>query len=304
LIAISRHLQNGFGLYKKTGGSRRFASIGTSIMPSFLGALTSKVTRVVAAAGIFLCADAIWTKRATAIEKLKVVRGVLILEGNIETGDYIAVRNFLSESSNFKKMSGEVFLASPGGHVIEALKIGYLIRHLRLSTDAPSRPPPTVRNSGSEIIHPSDLTNPRNYQCVSACFLLYVAGIYREFIWAGRLGIHYLQIKHVPVGVTEKDISMAKVEMRNTLRRYFEEMNVPNKFLNLMYSTPPNEVRWISQREFNAELNGYIPEVRALLDAKCSARQRAEHSSELRQCVAQLKTELRTEAWRKIFNRD
>jgi hypothetical protein len=201
-------------------------------------------------------------------------------------------------------MSGEVFLASQGGNVFEALEIGYLIRRLQLSTDAPSRPPPTVRSSGSEVIHPSDLADPKHYQCTSACFLLYIAGVYRDFIWAGRLGIHHPQIERKPVGATEKDISIAMVDMRNKLKRYFEDMNVPNKYLDLMYSVPPNEVRWVTQSEFNADLKGYIPEVQALLAAKCNARRGAEDSNEVHRCIAQVKTERRVEAWRRIFHRD
>jgi hypothetical protein len=109
-------------------------------MRFFCKAPTATVTRAVAAASILLWLGMLWTKPSVALEQLKVVRGVLILEGKIEPGDYISVHNFLSEASNFKKMTGEVFLASPGGNVSEALGIGYLIRHLRLSTDAPSRP--------------------------------------------------------------------------------------------------------------------------------------------------------------------
>jgi hypothetical protein len=272
-------------------------------MRFFCKAPTATVTRAVAAASILLWLGMFWTKPSVALEQLKVVRGVLILEGKIEPGDYISVHNFLSEASNFKKMTGEVFLASPGGNVSEALGIGYLIRHLRLSTDAPSRPPPTKRSSGSEVILSTDLTDRRHYQCVSACFLLYVAGVYRDFIWAGRLGIHH-PIQRKPVGATEKEASIAAVDMRNKLKSYFEEMNVPNKYLDLMYSVPPNEMRWITQSEFNADLNGYIPEVRLLLDARCNARVGAEQSNEIRRCVAQVKTELRMEAWRKIFRRD
>ena len=233
-----------------------------------------------------------------------MVRGVLILEGKIETGDYNTVRNFLREPSNLKKMTGEVFLASQGGNAFEALKIGYLIRHLQLSTDAPSRPPPTVRSSGSEIIRPFELVKPRNYLCTSACFLLYVAGVYRDFIWAGRLGIHQPQIEHKPIGVTESDVSIATADMRDKLKRYFEEMNVPNKYLDLMYSTPSNAVYWITQTEFDSDLKGYVPQLKSLLEAKCNLRLGAEQGSELHKCIVQTKTELRVEAWRTIFHPD
>jgi hypothetical protein len=263
----------------------------------------SPTANVVAAAGILLCSGMFGTKPSAAMENLKVVRGVLILEGKIEAGDYISVRNFLSDASNFKEMNGEVYLASQGGNLIEALRIGYLIRHLQLNTNAPSRTPRTIKDPGSEVIHPSDLANRQNYyRCTSACFLLYVAGVYRRE--AGLLGLHHPQIERVPVGATDKDISIAMVDIRDKLKSYFETMNVPNKYLDLMFSLPPNRLRWITQSEFDADLKGYVPEVRALLDAKCESRLEAEHLNEINGCIAQIKTELRSEAWRKIFQRD
>ena len=272
-------------------------------MRLFSKVATAKFTRGVATAGVLLCTGMLSAEPSAALE-INVVRGVLILEGKIASGDYITVRNFLSEPLNFQKMTGEVFLASQGGDVFEALKIGYLIRHLRLTTDAPSRPPPTVRSSRSEIIRPFDLVNPRNYQCTSACFFLYVAGVYRDFIWAGRLGIHHPQIEHKAIGATESDLSIATVDMRDKLKRYFEEMNVPNKYLDLMYSTPSNAVYWITQTEFDSDLKGYVPELKALLEARCNSRLGAEQGTEMQKCIVQSKTELRTKAWRTIFHRD
>ena len=273
-----------------------------NLMWSFWKNSTANAVCAVAFAGILLCL--LSSKPAAAIENLRVVRGVLILEGKIEAGDYTTVRNFLADDANFKKMNGAVFLASPGGNVLEALQIGYLIRRLGLSTDAPSRPPPTTRSSGGEIIHPPDLANQRQYLCTSACFLLYVAGIYREFIWAGRLGLHHPQLERKPIGATDNDIALATADMRNKLKDYFEQMNVPSKYMDLMYSTPPNEVRWITQDEINADLKGYIPEVRALLNTKCNLSPRAPDSPEMQKCIAQTKTELRNEAWRKLFRRN
>jgi len=234
---------------------------------------------------------------SAAIENLKVVRGVLILEGKIQAGDYVSVRSFLSETSNFEKMNGKVFLASQGGNADEALKIGYLIRHLRLSTDAPSHPPPS---GGSSVVLPIDLANSRNYQCASACFLLYVAGIYRNFIWAGRLGIHQPQVEIKPIGTAENDISMAADNLRKRIKLYLEEMNVPSRYFDLMYSVSPSEVYWLTQSELNSDLEGYVPEVRALLEARCNLAGQ-KRPDEIDRCVAQANAELRSEAWSKIF---
>src|ERR1017187_5955566 len=127
---------------------------------------------------------------AKALEELKVYRGVLVLEGKIVPGDYDKLRNFLGTKSNFDKISGGVFLASPGGNVAEAMRIGQLIRALRLSTDAPSGPPTGSPKFGESVIRPNNLVDQANYQCTSACFFIYVSGIYRNLSWAGRLGIH------------------------------------------------------------------------------------------------------------------
>ena len=260
---------------------------------------TTSLVYLRAVIGIILCV--LGVTPSIALDNLRVIRGVLILEGRIGSGDYATFRNFIGDPSNFNKMNGQIFLASPGGNVFEALQIGYLIRRLRLSTDVPSRPPPTVRSSGSEIIRPLDLTNPRNYLCTSACFLLYVAGIYREFVWAGRLGLHSPQMEHKPIGATANDIAVATAQMRDKLKEFFERMHVPTKYLDLMYSVPATDVRWITQTELNTDLKGYAPEIRMILDDKCKLSRETEESTETQKCVSQIKTELRNEAWKKIF---
>jgi hypothetical protein len=228
----------------------------------------------------------------------------LILEGRIDAGDYIVVRGFLRNESNFKKITNGVFLASPGGNVREALKIGYLIRALQLSTEAPSIPPREKRAIGSSAFSPGDLTNPQNFQCSSACFLIYVAGVERKLNWIGRLGVHqpYLQAK--PFGASEADTKIASIDMRGAIKVYLDKMDVSNKYLELIYSVPSNDVRWITQQEFDMDLRGYIPEVRALLQAKCGAPQEAEKSDKAPRCASSAMNELREEAWQKVFPRN
>ena len=133
----------------------------------------------------------IGAKPSNALEDLKVYRGVLVLEGKIVRGDYDKLRSFLGTKSNFDKISSGVFLASPGGNIAEAMKIGRLIRALRLSTDAPSGRPSGNPRFGESLIKPRHLTHPKtNYLCASACFFVYVAGVYRNPNWVGRMGIH------------------------------------------------------------------------------------------------------------------
>jgi hypothetical protein len=232
-----------------------------------------------------------------ALENLKVFRGALILEGKIDAGDYVVVRSFLRNESNFKKITNGVFLASPGGNVREALKIGYLIRALQLSTEAPSIPPREKRAIGSSAFSSGDLNNPQNFQCSSACFLIYVAGIERKLNWIGRLGVHQPRLQAKPIGASEADTKIASIDMRGAIKVYLDKMDVPSKYLELIYSVPSNDVRWITQQEFDADLRGYIPEVRILLQTKCNILQNTAG------CASHVTAELRAEAWQKMFAR-
>lgn len=265
-----------------------------------------------------------------ALEELKVYRGVLILEGKTVVGDYDKLRNFLGTQSNFEKISNGVFLASPGGNIAEAMRIGHLIRALRLSTDAPSGPPLGIPKFGESLIRPNNLVDPKtNYQCASACFLIYVSGVYRKLNWVGRLGVH----RPVRLESNSKKLTVDQEldltwRVRATVKKYLKEMNVPDKYVDLIYSVPPNEVRWITQNEFDSDLQGFIPELGNWVGPQCNPRPSEENVAfdELRrrsarlenaqasenekkvlrlekqfECWTKVKTELSNEAWRKLF---
>lgn len=268
-----------------------------------------------------------------ALEPIKVFRGVLVLEGKIGRGDYDRLRNFLVIKSNFEKISNGVFLASPGGYIAEAMKIGRLIRALRLSTDAPAGPLSGIPMFGESLIAPNNLVDPRsNYLCASACFLVYVSGIYRHLNWVGRLGIH--RPTHLESNLKELSVDQEldlTWRIRTAVKQYLKEMDVPDKYVDLMYSVPPNQVRWITQKEFTSDFQGFVPEFKDWVGAKCglrSGRKDADALSEksltsgktqavekdkavlspaslsvaMAECWAEARAELANEAWGKTFS--
>ena len=175
-----------------------------------------------------------------ALEELKVYRGVLILEGKIVSGDYDRLRNFVGTKSNFDKISSGVFLASPGGSIAEAMKIGRLIRALRLSTDAPSGPPMGIPKFGKSVIQANNLVAPQtDYLCASACFLVYVSGVYRKLNWVGRLGVHrpVRLEKNAKTLTVDQDLDLTW-RVRGAVKKYLEEMNVSDKYVDLIYFCP------------------------------------------------------------------
>jgi hypothetical protein len=266
-----------------------------------------------------------------ALDDLKVYRGVLVLEGKIVPGDYDRLRKFLSSKSNFDKISNGVFIASQGGDVVEAMKMGRLIRTLRLSTDAPSGPATGIPRFGESLIHAYNLVNPRsNYVCASACFFVYVAGIYRHLSWVGRLGVHQPTISEGIARPTLGDNAMKSATwfVHETIKNYLKDMDVPDKYLDLIYSVPPTTLRWITQSEFDTDLQGFIPELNEWANCGQHARKgeisyddlkkgpsllantqasrptsvaSANQSSELAKCWMQAKTELPKAAWHKVF---
>jgi len=256
---------------------------------------------------------------SSALEDVKVYRGVLVLEGKIVPGDFDRVRNFLAQRSNFDKISGGVFLASPGGSITQAMRIGRLIRVLRLSTDVPSGPATGSPKFGQSVITPNELVNPSaNYLCTSACFFAYVGGIYRNPTWVGRLGIH----RPVQLESNAKKLDVDQTlnlnwQVRGAIKKYLEEMNIPDKYVDLIYSVPPNEVRWITQSEFDTDIQGLSPEVKDRVRAKCDQESkdrtasadvkaasmegsRAQPSDTVK-CWSRFKTQLSNEAWDKLF---
>jgi hypothetical protein len=98
----------------------------------------------------------------------------VIVEGKIEAGDYDKLRSIYGErgQSEFSLGLSEVnvlSLASPGGDLAEAMKIGRLVRALKLITNVPSR---IGLHSKLGMANEHKLKNPQaNYMCASACFL-------------------------------------------------------------------------------------------------------------------------------------
>jgi hypothetical protein len=250
-----------------------------------------------------------------ALEEPKIAGGVLVLEGKIDAGDCNTLRKFLSDKSTFDKISGGVFLASPGGNLQEAAKIGSLIRSLGLSTSAPSGPP-TGRKLGESRIRPENLRDPNDYLCTSACFLLFVAGIYRDLNWSGRLGIHR------PTSLTinlkkpsESQQALFDERAHRAVEAYLRAMNVRIKYLDLMFSTPSSDVRWITQDELDADLQGFIPELRDEAAARCAERMPVNSSEKIAtatrephdiarceaKALAQLRADLPGQSWPKVF---
>jgi hypothetical protein len=190
-----------------------------------------------------------------------------VLEGKIEPGDFAKFQNFILEHDKV----AEIYLASPGGNLNEALKIGILTRMLRLSTVVPSR---TLTNQARELaVAQHDLRQSKaDYLCASACFFIFVSGINRKSDGFGPaiLGIHRPSLSDQERKTLEyEQIAAAADQMRAAVVKYLTVMDAPERYAAEMFAVPPGKIRWIRNDEFDEDFKGIIPRLRDKFNAKC-----------------------------------
>jgi hypothetical protein len=210
------------------------------------------------------------------------------LEGKIELGDYDKLLRLIVEINSdcgdyiYVHCAGSIYLASPGGSLIEAMKIGQLVRALRWETMVPSPiTNPYVRPE--RIFENFQLKDPKaNHMCASACFFIFVAGTYRSSDGVDVdenviLGIHrpYLTDSELRSQSGDQAITSAN-RVRDVVEGYLKEMGVPSRYADMMFSIPKDEVRWIDRVDFHADFNGDIPELKDWIDARCNKLTNAE----------------------------
>jgi hypothetical protein len=198
----------------------------------------------------------------------------IILEGTIVPGDYDKLRRLIDENcpsrSWIMSCPSDIYLASPGGSVTEAMKIGRLVRTLRLGTQVPIDNA-DLRQSNLRALK---LQDPENYLCASACFFIAVAGIERSSeLLKPILGVHRPFMTDADLKtISANQAIVSATQVRTVVEAYLKEMNVPSKYADLMFSIPKGEVRWISQADFDADFAGLIPELQDWMNARCDKR--------------------------------
>ena len=111
-----------------------------------------------------------------------------------------------------------------------------------------------------------------NYMCASACFFIFVAGIEREGNnWPPVLGIHrpYLSDADLKGAKRQSSHSFGWANA-NGCRGLSQRNGRPRKYADLMFSIPKDQVRFIDEDDFELDIEGYIPELRDWLEAKCN----------------------------------
>jgi hypothetical protein len=179
----------------------------------------------------------------------------IIIEGTLVDGDY---ERFVKTAENLDV--AEVAIYSNGGSVAQAIAIGKLIRELRLHTVAP-------RGFGASGNVCPGIHDQSNCTCLSACVLVFVAGINR---YGNVLGVHRSYIEHsVLKNMGGTDAVSASRKLLEAVGTYLASMGVPRSIIDRMNATSSQEISYLSNEEIDRFLSGYLPEYGELIIAKC-----------------------------------
>lgn len=171
---------------------------------------------------------------------------IIYLTGEIRRGDYNRFRLFMLENlPTYSRSVRSVRLSSNGGDILEALRIGEILKAMYATVDV-----------------------PLEGTCVSACFLLYVSAVERSAP-SGRLGVHRAYFdKTYFAGLNPRKAEERQLELTKALTSFLEKNSVPRAIVDKMNQTSSATIHWLNQDEID-ELGAYAPWFEEFLIAKC-----------------------------------
>lgn len=167
------------------------------------------------------------------------------MRGPINRGDSVRFTNFLSKHfAKYKKEDGvPILLSSDAGDLMEALKLGEIVRSLFGEVRVDSK-------------------------CVSACFFIYISAVER---WAPErsIGIHraYFDAK-LYSNLSVAEIRDLQSQLSRLVDSILEKNSVPKTIVDRLNSTSSGEIYWLSSDE--VDLLGKYPDwFEEILIGKC-----------------------------------
>jgi hypothetical protein len=150
----------------------------------------------------------------------------VLMKGEIEPGDYHKLLRF-AESDKDRFLTASFILASPGGDITEAVKIGRLLKDVYAFVEV-------GRRYGS---------------CASACFIIFASAVDRQSI-EGLVGIHrpYVarsRLLRLSLAEAERQQSQALRDAEN----YLHSLRVPTAIIDEMFANASTDIHWLSWDE-------------------------------------------------------
>lgn len=235
------------------------------------------------------------------------------LTGKIEGGDSARLRAAIRGPTPAGFHYNTLLLDSPGGDVGEALRIASVVREAMLETTTMS-----VSHIDTRALIRGDKLPRMHWPCVSACFLIWVAG-------AERTSFSNVDPEHGPVGIGLHRPYLAPAAYNNpasqvaemqqqaaaAIREYLRREQIPESFIEKMLDRSSREIYWLHESGDEWALNGRAAWFEEMMIARCGYdpvydRQGEQHGVQLAQKRKDPLTDAayrRYLSWRQAFNR-
>ncbi len=196
----------------------------------------------------------------------------IILEGEITAGDE---KHFFQTFSD-KVLDGEtvasVQLYSKGGDVDEAIKLGKMIRRLRLITIIPK-----IHDGISETDIPSGyrLRDNRNQACASSCFLVFAGGIWR----IGNVALLHRPFISRDSSRNYNDLERERLQKdaMNLVVSYLKDMEVNQFFIDKTIQYSSQDSYQVTQQDAESyDLNEPVPSIEEIVLSKCDSLKKSD----------------------------
>jgi hypothetical protein len=144
------------------------------------------------------------------------------LSGEIAQGDFDALKENIRKANNGNLIVSLIRLDSPGGNVLEGVKLADIIRFGKIATS---------------VVGTS--------KCASACFIVFAAGSEKFANYTASIGVHGASDEN---GQETDGSSAVTVSMARVLK----ELGVPAGILGKMVVTPPEQMVWLTPDELRS----------------------------------------------------
>ena len=196
-------------------------------------------------------------KRADGI----IVEGVKV-EGEIVPGDAQKLLDFYGK---YGDMISPVYLRSKGGDVAEAMRMGTIIRRLRLETSVP------VWDTGRAPVDPIRVDHQENMICASACFLAYAGGAIR---FGNYLALHRPFLPREQARkLSDAEYETAQKEMTPKVKAYLADMDIDQYWIDRMFSANSQEYYMPTWNEADSKVHhlmDMVPSLEEVVLSKCN----------------------------------
>ncbi|MDN4986573.1 ATP-dependent Clp protease proteolytic subunit [Bradyrhizobium sp. WYCCWR 13022] len=147
---------------------------------------------------------------------------IIFLTGEIIEGDADTLKAAIKSANDAGKLVSGVRLNSPGGNLLEGLKLADAVRFAKVATNVAA-----------------------NATCASACFLVYAAGSTKFANYNAQVGVH---------GASDKqgEETVASGAATVSMARAAKDLGVPAAIIGRMVVTPPSEMVWLTPQDLQS----------------------------------------------------